>query len=405
VLARLILPGGIRLQEALFLAAAAFAFIDWIFWKGLSLRRTPLDVPVGAFLASALLAAAVGTALGNLPTVIFRDLRFPLYYAVIFLVTQTADTRFCLDRLLPAVILAGVLVGTEYVLEFAGAVDLSTGHRFVRVARVQGIVMPTVLLLLVNRMIHAPEQYGYWKPAVLFAAVSPAFVLTVGRGMWLAFAVGLLVSVLLWHWSRPREQRRLWQAAAVVVGMAGTIVVVGGLFQRVTGSAIGAHAVERLTTLVDYTRDIQFLGRLSSYALTVQRILVHPVWGSGQGATLPFFFFDAETGAFGVRESWTVDSLYLALLWKGGLVELACFAWMGLVTLRLSVRVFRQSPEPRMRAFAAGTVAVGACMAVLGLSDASLVSSRFALVFGVLMGMIAVADGDSGGGSDRREAL
>ena len=95
-----------------------------------------------------------------------------------------------------------------------------------------------------------------------------------------------------------------------------------------------------------------------------------------------------------IIKSWTIDSLYLTLLWKMGLVGLAAFAWMGYRLLRLAYRTFKQSDDPQVRAFASGALALLMGMGVLGISDASMVNGRFALVFATIFGMIAVVARD-----------
>ncbi len=390
VLEGLILPGGLRLQEALLLAAAFFVAVDLLYTRCLFYQASALDGPVAVFLLVALFSAAVGAAAGNLTTVILRDVRFPLYYMVVFLVTQTTDTAAVLRRYMPVMILASLAVSLGYILEFAGAIDLSGGTRFMRVARLHGLVLPVALLVLLNQFIYDPERYGRWPLVLLFLPISLAFVITVGRGMWLAFAAGALTTILLWHRGRPRGQRRAWQAVLLIGGLMVTIVVTVLFFQRLTGAAIGVYTLERSLTFVDFRRDVQFLGRLSSYLQTVQRIASRPWLGSGQGATLPFLFFDAETYRFSVHHSWTVDSLYLALWWKMGIAGLVAFAWMALRTSRLALYVRKHTGAPGVRAFAGGMIAVAVGMVVLGATDASMVNSRFAVVFGVLFGLVAV---------------
>jgi len=393
VLSLLILPGGFRLQEGLFIVALVFAAIDLIYRRQLRLRPGPADRLVLFFLAATALSVLTGFLRHNETTVILRDARFPLYYGVFFLVTHFVDEEAVLRRFLPALALAALAVAAEYILEFIGAIDLSIGSRFVRVARLQGVALPVVMLFLVNQFIHDPERYGRWVLLGAFLPLSLAFVLTVGRGMWVAFAAGLFVTAFLWHLNRPAARRRLWQAALLVAAMAGVIGATVFLFQRFTGAAVGAHALERSRAFVDFARDVHVLGRLSSYAVTLEDVARQPILGSGQGATLRFFNYDEESDRFELLESWTVDNLYLSLLWKMGLVGLAAFAWMALRLLRLAYRTFRSDQEPQIRAFAGGCVATFAAMGVLGLSDASMISGRFALVFGMLFGMAAVVAG------------
>ena len=166
-------------------------------YRQLHCRRGPLDGAVAVFLLAALLSAGVGLLNGNSLSLVLRDVRFPLYYAAIFLVTSFVDRNTALRVFVPVLVLAGLAVSFEYILEFVGAIDLSMGSRFKRVARLQGLSLPIGLLFLVNQYLHDPRRYGRWMLAALAVPMGLAFVLTVGRGMWVAFAIGLVASILL----------------------------------------------------------------------------------------------------------------------------------------------------------------------------------------------------------------
>ena len=55
------------------------------------------------------------------------------------------------------------------------------------------------------------------------------------------------------------------------------------IFQRFTGAAVGAHALERSLTFVDTARDPHFLGALFSYSIALEAIAKTPIFGAGQG--------------------------------------------------------------------------------------------------------------------------
>ena len=75
----LTLPGGLRLQEGILLAACLFALIDLVYKRGLRLRVTAIDLPVLCLLAATLLSVAVGVAHGHSGSQILRDVRYPFY--------------------------------------------------------------------------------------------------------------------------------------------------------------------------------------------------------------------------------------------------------------------------------------------------------------------------------------
>ncbi len=385
------IPLGLRPWEVLMVLAAGFALIDLFFRRDLRIVRTGVDVHVLAFLGITLLSAFVGSLHGNASDVILRNMRYPLYYAAFFLVTQSVDARSVTERFSLLFIVVGACVSAEYVLEFLGAIDLSTGNRFVRVARRQGIVLPLSLLMIVNHLIHDRDRWRGWLPA-MFLFTGVGFALTLGRGMWVAFVVGLLVSIWLWQSGQPVGRRRWWKGIILAVGLVGTLGVTMMVFQRVTGAAISAHALERSRTFLDYTRDVQVLSRLLNYATALQQIARHPLLGSGQGTELTSYSFNPESDRYETWRSWTLDSLYLTLWLKMGLAGLMLFVWLCVRVGRHCLQSFHGTRAPPERAFAAAALSTLVAMMVLGISDGSMVNGRFAVVMVTLMGLVMVSN-------------
>lgn len=387
------LPMEMRPEEILLVAGLAFAFIDLVYRRGLHFTRSRPDGLVALFLAVTALSVLVGLYRGNDLSVVLRNARFPLYYAAFFLAVQAVDARAAVRLFVPVFIAAGVAVSAEYIFEFIGAIDLSVGSRFVRLGRRQGVFLPVALLLVANVFLHDPRRWGRAGPFALFLFMGVAFALTLGRGMWVAFALGLVVTVWLREASLPASRRRLWRAAVVVLSLLAVLLGAILFFQRLTESAISAHAVARSRTFVDYTRDVQVLGRILNYATALEAIAEHPVLGAGQGTTLTSYSFDPDTGRFNTWTSWTIDSLYLTLWLKMGLAGLLVFVALCVQVLRRAHAAFRRAAEPSTRAFAAAGTAILLAMLTLGLSDGSMVNGRFTVVFAVLFGLLArVAD-------------
>ena len=391
VLLDLQLPGGLYPQEGLFLGVMVFSLIDLCYRRGLSLRLTAADLPVLVFLAVALLSALVGVLLDNPHSQIVRDVRYPLYYAIFFLVTQFAEERDAVRLFLPVLLLAGLVVSAEYILEFAGALDLSTGTNFTRVAGLHGLILPIALLFAINCFLYNCGPYPRWLLFVYFLPTGLALVLTMRRGMWVAFALGLITTVWLQYLSQPLAQRRLGRTLMSTFGIVALLVSTAFFFQRLTGASIGAHALARSRTLVADELSVDVASRLLGYTAALQKILRHPLVGNGQGTTLTYLNFNPELGRF---ETWTtlsLDSLYLSLLLKMGLLGLLAFGWMGWRIWGLARHAFEHSADLARRAFMGGLIATLVGIGVMGLSDGALLNGRFTLVFGILFGLVALA--------------
>jgi len=394
------LPLGLRPEEILLVAAFTFAFVDLVYRRGLDFTRARPDGLVALFLALAALSVAIGLYRGNDPSAVVRNARYAFYYSAFFLAVQVGEERVAARYFVPVCIAAGLAVSAEYILEFVGAIDLSAGSRFVRLGRRQGVFLPAALLLVANVFLHDPRRWGRTACIALFLFMGVALALTMGRGMWVAFGAGLAVTAWLREAGRPADSRRLWRAAVVAAALAAVLAAGILSFQRLTGAAISAHAVERSRTFVDFSRDVQVLGRILNYATAAETIAAHPALGSGQGTTLTSYSFNPETGRFETWTSWTVDSLYLTLWLKMGLAGLLVFTGLCVQVLRRAHRAFHRATDPATRAFAAAGTAITAAMLILGLSDGSLVNGRFALVFAVLFGLLArVADQVEGRGA------
>ena len=386
------LPMGLRPSELVLLSALLFAAVDLVFFDRLQLRRSRVDGLVMAFLGIAVIGAIVGALHGY--EAILRNARSPFYYICFFLVLQAVSRRDVTRLFAPVFVVIGVIVSLEYVLEFLGAIDLSTGENFVRIGRRQGIVLPMSLLLIANWIVHDPRRWGRGVMLALFLCTGLGFALTLGRGMWAAFGLGLVVSVWLWHKGKPVAQRRPWKGIALAFGLVLSLTATVLVFQRITGASISAHAVERSRTFLDYSRDIQVLSRLMNYATALGEIAEHPILGAGQGATVTSYSFNPETNRFETWTAWTLDSLYLTLWLKLGLAGLILFPWLCVAVTRAGIRVFHRSRDPSERAFAAAAVASLVGMLLLGMSDGSMVNGRFAAVFAVLLGLVMVLDAD-----------
>ena len=157
--------------------------------------------------------------------------------------------------------------------------------------------------------------------------------------------------------------------------------------------------MERSRAFTDPQDNIHILGRLFAYSTALDAIAQHPILGNGQGSTLTFPIFNPTSKRFEIWSMWTLDTLYLTLLWKMGLIGLAAFAWLSLRIMRLSYQTFKFTDDPHTRSFASGAIAALVSMFVLGVSNGSMANGRFTLVFGILFGMIAVVASDFSPGS------
>jgi O-antigen ligase len=243
---------------------------------------------------------------------------------------------------------------------------------------------------VVAQLVCAPRRWGKPLLLALFLPIGLAFMLTVGRSMWMAFAIGLICIAYMQNRLQAGHSGRHWRAIMMVVLLLGLLGGAVFSFQYVTGASIGAHVFERSRSLVAYEDNVHVLGRLFSYLMALESIARHPFIGNGQGATLMLLNFNEEMLRFEWTRAWTLDNLYLTALLKMGLVGFVAFFWMYARVMRLAWCAFHVSDDAEVRAFCAAAFALLMGMLALGVGNASMLNGRFALVYAVLFGLVAV---------------
>ena len=344
VLVMLVLPGGLRIQEGLLLAAFGFALIDVFYLRGLRLRTSALDRSVLAFLGLTLVSMAVGLIYQNSTSVILRDGRFFLYYSAFFLVTHFVEERAVVRLFLPWLLLAsGLVVGVEYILEFLGAVDLSMGSRFARVGRLQGMILPAGFV--VRRQPVHPRPPALWPPR------PRRTIRAHGSGSRPDGGTGYVGGL------RRRPCRRRMPAPSRPPGSSATevwrtVALLVAILAFVWRPPLSFSSVSPERPLAPTPWSARAPSWTSSATCTCsaaspptwspsKRSERRPFLGSGQGTTIEVMTFNEEFMGFERTPTWTVDNLYLTLLLKMGIAGLVAFGWLGLKVLRLAFAVFR----------------------------------------------------------------
>jgi len=370
--------GRLRCEEALFAAIFFFALVDVGFRRQLRIRKSGSEAPLIGFFVATGLGVAWGVLRAYPPNAIAEDTRYIPYYGAALLVAYLCDGRKMARRFVYVVIAATVVVSVEYMLEFVGMVSLSARREFYRVAYAQGVMLPIALLFIVSALLYERAMVRRVLLGLAMLPISVAFVITMGRGMWLGFGAGSAVLVVLY------AKRRGLKAFAAVLLVIGIIVGMGYIFSRMTGVGIGAKLSRRVSRAIVYERDPHLLGRLFAYKEAYEHAKSSPFFGSGQGVMIAY-----PTMLEGMMYTSDIDSLYLTLWVKMGIVGLAAFGWMAWRFLRMTYELFARSEDRRSAAFALGTLSSFGAMLVLGISDATMITERFILVFGAAFGIVA----------------
>jgi polysaccharide biosynthesis protein PslJ len=171
------------------------------------------------------------------------------------------------------------------------------------------------------------SRFSRWAPVV---AICSALPLTMSRSAFLALAVVMVILLPSW----PRS-RRVVGLMAVGAGLSAVYVLLPG----VLGTML------RLFTGI--SEDASARSRTDGYALALQFIGQHPVFGRGLSTFLP-----------GYR---ILDNQYLGLLIEAGIVGLVAFLALLVTALVVALRLSQTLPDPGDRSLARSLMATIAC--------------------------------------------
>jgi O-antigen ligase len=386
----LMLPLDFKFYEGLLVIIVCLAGASWIFDQRRIWRRTRLDVPVLALLMVVTGSVFLGLFYGQNVWQILRDVRFPLYYGIFFVVTAFFDV----DRsksFLMLVLVSAATVGVEYIVEFLQTVDLSFIGNFYRVARTEGLLLPIGALVVVTLILFDNSSFRKLLATLSMVPIGLALVLTMGRAMWVCLLTGLAVLVWLVI-SDPRASANRGRRILILL-MAPFLLVAGGhLFQRVTGVGVEEMVVRRLQGAVNYTGgDQSIASRFIAYKAALDNIQQRPLLGGGHGATVTYMRAD-ENGKPYLFTSGKVDNLYLTLWMRMGIAGIVVFLWVFYRALVSAYHLFNRTRHETTRLFCAGFLAIYTAMLVYGMADSTMIGNRLIFIHAVFLGILAQLD-------------
>jgi O-antigen ligase len=326
-----------------------------------------------------LLSCLVGLYYGQSVSQMLRDVRYPLYYGLFFVAASFFDGRHVV-RLLSVLMASAGIVGVRYIAEFLGVVDLSVAGQFHRVAYIEGLVLPMGVLT-------ATAIWMFWEGRFLrvlsLFCVLPAglaLMLTVGRGMWISVVAGLLALSAVAFRHPGRRRQRVWPILAIPV----VVLSLTFVFQRATGTSIGAHAGARVAGIGS---DQTISGRIVSYGITARKWLERPLLGHGHGAVVTFPSRD-DYGPIELTVG-GVDSLYLTVGLRMGIAGVAAFLWIYARGLKTAYRFCRSGDWSAERVFCATFVGVYTALLVYSAGDSSLFHNRLIFLHATMLAAVA----------------
>jgi O-antigen ligase len=368
----------------LILILAALFIARWLRGE-LKVRRTPLDLPIVAYVASAgvstLFAANVNLAIFGSYGRAEGLLTIATYAALFWLSVQSISSPVEGRAVLRATLAGAFVVSLFAVLQaVAGGLTLGPTSSVARASATFGnsnalaAYLAMALPLGVNEYLRAGSTSDRILAGNGVAMVAIALALTFGRGGWVGGAVGVMIVIAT---TRP-SRRRVMVMAGTGAGLVAAIVLATAALGA-GGVPIAQSATARLLSLLDPTAGTGAI-RLHIWKDTLGMIASRPLVGYGPdnfGLVFPAF----QTGSWSPLLIDESHSELLQVLATQGFLGLAAFAWLCIAFARFWW-------NGRNRTLASGVLGAGVAYLLTLLVNFSTVPA--ALPFWIFLGAAAV---------------
>jgi O-antigen ligase len=386
-----ILPKLLAARVLILLLAALF-LARWLRGE-MKVRRTPLGLPILAYVAS----AGLSTLLAANPSLAFFGsygrlegfLTIATYAALFWLTVQSVSSPVEGRAVLRAVLAGAFVVSLIAVLQaVAGGLVAGPASSIARASATFGnsnalaAYLAMALPLGVNEYLHATSTSDRILAGNAVAMVAIALVLTFGRGGWVGGVVGVMIVIAT---ARP-SLRHLMVMAGAAAGLITAIVLAIALFGA-GGSPIAQSTAARFLSLLDPTAGTGAI-RLHIWKDTLGLIASRPLVGYGPdnfGLVFPMFQTGSWSGLALIDES---HSELLQIAATQGILGLAAFAWLCIAFVRFWWK-------GRNQMLASGVL--GACVGYLLTLLVNFSVVPAALPFWIFLGAgAAILQGDAG---------
>ena len=327
------------LARILVVSLLSLELARWALSGRVAFRRTPIDLPLLAFVASAALSTvlAVNRNVAVFGTYVRYEgfLTIATYALLFWLVSQALTSRAETRGLIRTIIASAYLVSLLAVAQSLIGTSLTNGHAGETAVSFGGVIRATSTLGNANELAiflamvlppclqeTAAARSGSGRLIGVNATVviSIALLLTFSRSGWLGAAAGVLLVVTPRLWSRRR---------AVLVAVSASALVAGALIaaSRLVSSTLFSSWISRLASLAAPTGGSAGT-RLDIWGDTIRLVGARPLAGWGPD-TFGLVFPGYQTG------NWTpgvpIDKAHsdvLQLAATQGLIGVATYAWL-----------------------------------------------------------------------------
>jgi hypothetical protein len=299
------------------------------------LRKSPLNAPIGLYVAVLCVSTLLGIVMGNVSPLkgTFYVLKLIEYFILYFIVLNHTTTVRQVKLFLAVFLITGAIVGIYANMHIGSAVRLSAPFEGAGEPNTLGGYLLFLLSILAGLMFYYKQRQNLF--ILLFLFLVPTFIFTLSRASYLGMIPAMITFALL-------ARKRIVNILVSVSLLSFFLLVVAGppvLKERV----MGAFEPEP-------TQSLKQVGPITLGPSPAARVVSWKSVMTKQFPRRPFLGYGVTGGPF-------LDSQYMLILQETGIVGFMFFMWLLWRIWAAALKSYREVERPLFKGLVIGYMA------------------------------------------------
>lgn len=322
------------------------------------------------------LSFLIGSSYKNNLREILYEFRILCYYAVYFVAVRHFQNVKWIKIFSITVVIATLIAAFDAIYTYYSLPVI----RFVsRQVHMFSLVSP----FLISGMILDKNKIRRMIYLVILIPIGLSVIISQTRGTWFSILIAILLAAFLSLFASTKGQRKILSFSFAILTLGIILSFSLNIIGRMSKAKI-EFVETRVESLSNLQIDYSLAMRANSYLTVVDKIKKHPWLGNGLGDSATYLFF----GQYSTQ--YNVDSTYLTILWKMGIVGLIPFLILYCLLLKRAFLIYRKELDFFLKIFSIGMISAFTAFLILGTISPILITSRFNFLFAVLFAITEI---------------
>lgn len=375
---------GVKIEEIFPLITVFFLILAYLQKDHTTQSVQPKSIPrVGkmgywllVFLFIILISAAKGLLTGRSKMLVFDETMMFAAWGMYFIIVKSQFAQQDIKHLILAIITAAFIVSLYYIYEFivaGGKSNFRTDQQ--HILNVSIPILFAILLYDTNR------QRKIFSIILMIPMIIAVYI-TLTRSLWLLIPVSMIWQYL--YFIRKEHHQTKFKQVFFPLMITGSVIILGLVL--LTQLGIQNLLGERFASFRALQYDLSLLARAELAHYVFGRIRLAPLWGTGLADFLRYQYFPTM-GRYNV---YWLDSSFLQVLWKTGLIGLTIFSTFMILFISRSFFLLKHAQNIYDKIISSGIFFSMIMLIINGIQSGILVGYRFNFVWAVLFAVIEI---------------